>query len=727
MFSCNTWSTSPRVAKKTDIYQRLTGEAFVDSTNINDQNLHNEQAWKNTQQKTNMNEIKKSPIYNEYPTQMEALNNLLDNFSSSTSNSVPKGIAQELNSSDVAECLPEITGRIEQARREFGAMLFFAVSFGMLKSGKSTLVNLLCGHPEASPTRFGQDTTLRPCLLKSGKKNSIQIFRMKSSIATKATETSEKKCFMAVMDYLRGVIDKKKLEDDYGVISREHTFNTDNTIQALCTSRGLEDGVEPLITVVLLKECSELLSDNVAILDLPGLDSEQMNTESKRYIELLDRCDLLLFIQSSISALNKESTKVLNNLVKRQKNSPIRLIQNRFEAQPWRKAKDLTARDETLSEKTRKQLAETLEVNERSIPCSQVNLGQAYDARFKKNSLTNPQEADQEYDKSKFARIEDDLKRTINQDRLGIQLDGCLTQLANAVNLSEQNCERLQAWITSQIAHLDDYKQDFDKINDIFSDAANYLPYRGEGDSSGETRIKKLVNEQKDLMEAKIKRELNDWKNKIHGERQAPDFNEDLKTKHLWVQDKIPLEYFNSNPNFKDDLSEAFRRVVEDSKPYNKLCDEANIILNNWDCSPLLLRPPKYDTTSWAFDPQVSIEHPSEVPGDKPWWMPWSTAQVSEDTQKERITNLKESAEGIPIQTAGEFIDFAPELYKNYINLQVVGGIKSQLKERKEKLKLESQTKREALEAFRQIVTQIQVSLEGLNNAANNFKSLTLS
>lgn len=47
--------------------------------------------------------------------------------------------------------IDEIFIRIKRARGEFDALLFFAVCFGMLKSGKSTLVNLFAGRPEVSP------------------------------------------------------------------------------------------------------------------------------------------------------------------------------------------------------------------------------------------------------------------------------------------------------------------------------------------------------------------------------------------------------------------------------------------------------------------------------------------------------------------------------------------------------------------------------------------------
>ena len=47
----------------------------------------------------------------------------------------------------------------------FGSEYFVVSGIGMLKSGKSTLVNLLARNRNASPTGFGFDTTLRPALI----------------------------------------------------------------------------------------------------------------------------------------------------------------------------------------------------------------------------------------------------------------------------------------------------------------------------------------------------------------------------------------------------------------------------------------------------------------------------------------------------------------------------------------------------------------------------------
>ena len=49
----------------------------------------------------------------------------------------------------------------------FGAEFFVVSCIGMLKAGKSTLINLLARSKDASPTGFGFDTTLRPALITS--------------------------------------------------------------------------------------------------------------------------------------------------------------------------------------------------------------------------------------------------------------------------------------------------------------------------------------------------------------------------------------------------------------------------------------------------------------------------------------------------------------------------------------------------------------------------------
>ena len=121
--------------------------------------------------------------------------------------------------SEGSKLLSAFDDKLKRSRREFDAILFFTVCFGILKSGKSTLVNLLAGHEEASPTRFGQDTTIRPCILMAGEEDEIIIFNMKDSVRSDSTDDTEQKRFNAVIDHLRGVIeDEQELSANHHVI-----------------------------------------------------------------------------------------------------------------------------------------------------------------------------------------------------------------------------------------------------------------------------------------------------------------------------------------------------------------------------------------------------------------------------------------------------------------------------------------------------------------------------
>ena len=67
------------------------------------------------------------------------------------------------DTSNMAEWLDGILN----ALAAFGSEYFVVSCIGMLKSGKSTLINLLARSKDASPTGFGFDTTLRPALITS--------------------------------------------------------------------------------------------------------------------------------------------------------------------------------------------------------------------------------------------------------------------------------------------------------------------------------------------------------------------------------------------------------------------------------------------------------------------------------------------------------------------------------------------------------------------------------
>ena len=60
---------------------------------------------------------------------------------------------------------------IRRGIKQFDSTIAVVIVVGMLKAGKSTLINLFARNTNASPVGFGVDTTLRPALIKMREKS----------------------------------------------------------------------------------------------------------------------------------------------------------------------------------------------------------------------------------------------------------------------------------------------------------------------------------------------------------------------------------------------------------------------------------------------------------------------------------------------------------------------------------------------------------------------------
>lgn len=353
-------------------------------------------------------------------------------------------VCPEENKEKTFNACSSIKDELHIARSEFDAIKFFIVSFGILKSGKSTLVNLLAGREDISPTKLGRDTTLRPCIIIKGEQDSLHTF----DSSTTAGNEGRQKAFNQTLDYLRGSMSEADL-DKSDVKAKAWPFHK---IEHVLCSPTETLGKEPLITVITLKECSELLSNDVAVLDLPGLDSEALRNESERILKILERSDLLLFIQSTIAALNKDALDVLKHMESSPKQSPVFLIQNQFDAQPWKNTDDLIAKDNELSKYSKTLIAKYLGKDAKDIESFRTNLGKAYDATFKTLVLKDDVKPSDLLEDSQYKRFIEEVTSVLKKDRMRIQLKGCSLQLENSV--------------TNGLKSLSDLKDEVNSAND---------------------------------------------------------------------------------------------------------------------------------------------------------------------------------------------------------------------------------------------------------------------
>lgn len=231
----------------------------------------------------------------------------------------------------------EWTGSILNALDAFGSEHFVVACIGMLKSGKSTLINLLARNRNASPTGFGYDTTRRPVLITSSPEphGTIEVW-LPNTPEQKLTKASLNEVFLC----LRGV---KKPEEVKGASCHQYPLTPANLENALCKAVLEADQnmlpCEPVMVVVKVPQNKESpLSSEIVLLDTPGLDSGLSNwtkESSERYSWIIENSDLLLFLQSSVAPLNRNATAILHDIHARSPNTPVWLVQNEMCAKPW--------------------------------------------------------------------------------------------------------------------------------------------------------------------------------------------------------------------------------------------------------------------------------------------------------------------------------------------------------------------------------------------------------
>ena len=97
----------------------------------------------------------------------------------------------------VQEKLQHVYNAITRRINQFQSSRIIIISAGMLKAGKSTLVNLLARTNNASPVGYGYDTTLNPALVKMGARGdsegAIYVYNLPSDESLQGDVSDDKK------------------------------------------------------------------------------------------------------------------------------------------------------------------------------------------------------------------------------------------------------------------------------------------------------------------------------------------------------------------------------------------------------------------------------------------------------------------------------------------------------------------------------------------------------
>ena len=220
----------------------------------------------------------------------------------------------EISSSMYSKELNNIFKKLSRIRKEIDSETYFISIIGGIKTGKSTLINLLC-HKNVSTTRAGVETTKRPVIVSIGEEDKIIIFR-KGDISGKDVDNDERNL---VIDYVKGL--DSTLPNSIKIIKKD--FKEEDISNILTDSNVPNSDKIILVNITvdknhLTKYNHCLLKNKIMFIDTPGLDGIEssvggINNNNGHW--LLNRVDLSIILQSTVSPINNSLIEYLKKLL----------------------------------------------------------------------------------------------------------------------------------------------------------------------------------------------------------------------------------------------------------------------------------------------------------------------------------------------------------------------------------------------------------------------------
>lgn len=348
---------------------------------------------------------------------------------------------------------PTIVAQLSKAEnrsKEYENGSFIVLVVGPVKSGKSTLVNLIA-NAYVSPTHF-LECTVRPSIISQRRsEEDCQITVFTSEDTSDRVEQID-----AIIDCIRGIESEDSLEN-----IRKGLFDLTPENIKQKVELGLKDSLssETLVTSITTPG-GKLMKQDVFIVDMPGFDGEYANIDDPVYDTIAQRADLIIFVQSSNSAISKVSGQFLKTLAENNQDVPVCLIHNVFDSSWWRSNEERSAAALKQKEfaicEIRKQ-----GFNIDESQCFSINLGKVEDSRKQVYSdipaLTSEAE---EYDKIEgilYDRVinrRDSMRLNVSLSRTRQQLGKTVASIDDELNRRSQLSERYEQ-VTAEFAKID--------------------------------------------------------------------------------------------------------------------------------------------------------------------------------------------------------------------------------------------------------------------------------
>ncbi len=341
--------------------------------------------------------------------------------------------------------------------QEWKSKAFMIIVVGPVKSGKSTFVNLLA-HEKVSPTHF-LECTVRPSII-SKKKNE----NAESLITTFITEGNPTMEHVdTIIDYIKGLefADLGQIREESPCLLTDE--NLDRKVSYRIGLENIENGKVALTSITT--KGGEFLQDNIFLIDMPGFDGVLANLDQPFYEAIINRADLVVFVQSSNSAINKISENFCKMISNRNGSIPIYLIHNYFDSVYWHTEEDKKKVKDGNIKKALEFFKEQKMIVTKEY-CKCINLGKVTDARDM-TFRNDPERFLSGYDE--MLKSEDALFSEIEHEFYEkISLTQNRTRLQNCISRTISEAEILRDLLENRKKALQNIEAEYNRINNLF-------------------------------------------------------------------------------------------------------------------------------------------------------------------------------------------------------------------------------------------------------------------
>ena len=298
------------------------------------------------------------------------------------------------NNCEFRTTLTNLADELNQCKLRFGAKKYFVVCLGAVKAGKSTLLNALTGKL-VSPAGAGVETTKHCSIILSADDKhpeGITVYRTSKKIGINKTDKTTKedqikqqqevrKYIEPLLDYFQATKTWDELKDEFERLSKpynEHLLKEILTTENPACLNQFYDFCLAEIRVDVPE--NSLLNQGVAFIDMPGIDGLLAGVDANPMLaELPKQCQHLLWVQSTVSALNNTVYKNLQSFIaSKDENIPVYCILNTIKAKSeWHTP---TSVDKELKDLINRLKGRLTDTGKRKIADFDINAAMAWDS-----------------------------------------------------------------------------------------------------------------------------------------------------------------------------------------------------------------------------------------------------------------------------------------------------------------------------------------------------------